>query len=791
MNLSMKWLKDYVDIAPDAKDFSEKMTMSGSKVEGWETEGAEIKNVVVGKVLSVVPHQNSDHLVVCQVEVGQDAPIQIVTGASNVVPGAMVPVALDGSTLPGGVKIKKGKLRGEVSNGMMCSLGELGLTQGDFPYAIEDGIFLLEEECVPGQNIKEVLGLDDTSVEFEITSNRPDCLSVLGLAREAAATYHVPLKWNPPVVKGSGDNIENYLKVKVDAPDLCPRYMARVVKNVKIGPSPRWMRERLRASGVRPINNLVDITNYVMLELGQPLHAFDLRYIEGNSITVRRAREAETIVTLDGVERTLNPNMLVISDTAKAVAVAGVMGGEYSGIMEDTQTVVFESACFDGPSVRLTAKALGMRTDASARYEKGLRSESCPESLERMCQLVEELGCGEVVDGVIDVDNADHTPDTVKLEVEWINKFLGIDLSREEMVNTLESLGFTLEGDTIIAPYYRIDIHHKADIAEEIARIYGYDKIPTSVMSGIARGEVTPYQQFERTLGQTMLSLGCNEIMTYSFISPKYYDNINLPADHPLRGSVVISNPLGEDTSIMRTTTLPSMMETLARNYNNRNPWFWCYEIGREYHPVEGQPLPEERKQLTIGLYGNGADFYTVKGMAQTLLDVLRIREVEFIPCTDHPTFHAGRCAVLEKDGVQIGILGEVCPKVLGNYRIGVRVYLAKLDCAALYAAQKEEMTYHPLPKYPASTRDLSLVCDNALPIAQVEKVIRAGAGKILEKLELFDVYRGDQVGKDQKSVSYSLVLRKADGTLTDQDCDNAVAKALKKLEEIGVSLRQ
>lgn len=404
---------------------------------------------------------------------------------------------------------------------------------------------------------------------------------------------------------------------------------------------------------------------------------------------------------------------------------------------------------------------------------------------------MEELGCGEVVDGVIDVDNADHTPDTVKLEVEWINKFLGIDLSREEMVNTLESLGFTLEGDTIIAPYYRIDIHHKADIAEEIARIYGYDKIPTSVMSGIARGEVTPYQQFERTLGQTMLSLGCNEIMTYSFISPKYYDNINLPADHPLRGSVVISNPLGEDTSIMRTTTLPSMMETLARNYNNRNPWFWCYEIGREYHPVEGQPLPDERKQLTIGLYGNGADFYTVKGMAQTLLDVLRIREVEFIPCTDHPTFHAGRCAVLEKNGVQIGILGEVCPKVLGNYRIGVRVYLAKLDCAALYAAQKEEMTYHPLPKYPASTRDLSLVCDNALPIAQVEKAIRAGAGKILEKLELFDVYRGDQVGKDQKSVSYSLVLRKADGTLTDQDCDNAVAKALKKLEEIGVSLRQ
>ena len=484
MNLSMKWLSDYVtiDSSITPKQFSEDLTMSGSKVEGYEIEGSEITNVVVGKVLSIEKHPDADKLVVCQIDVGKEAPIQIVTGATNVVVGALVPVCLDGSTLPGGKKIKKGKLRGVLSQGMMCSLGELGLTANDFPYAIEDGIFLIEEDCQVGQDIQSAIGLNDTSVEFEITSNRPDCLSVIGLARETAATYHIPLNVKYPEVKGCGDDVHNYLSVDVQNPELCPRYTAKVVKNVKIGPSPKWMRERLRASGVRPINNLVDITNYVMLEYGQPMHAFDLKYVSGNKIVVRNAHAGETMMTLDGVDRTFTEDMLVIADAEKAVAVAGVMGGEFSGIMDDTQTVVFESANFKGSSVRITAKKLGMRTDASSRYEKGISADSTMECILRACELVELLGAGEVVDGVIDVDHSDKAPKTVPFTPDWINKFLGVSISREEMVDTLTMLGFTVEGDVITVPSFRIDIEHKADIAEEIARIYGYNKIPTPVV---------------------------------------------------------------------------------------------------------------------------------------------------------------------------------------------------------------------------------------------------------------------------------------------------------------------
>lgn len=793
MNLSMKWLSDYVDIDVNPREYAEALTMSGSKVEGYEIEGSEISNVVVGKVLSIEKHPDADKLVVCQVDVGKEAPVQIVTGATNVVVGALVPVCLDGALLPGGKKIKKGKLRGVVSEGMLCSLSELGLTVNDFPYAIEDGIFLIEEDCRIGQDIQSAIGLNDTSVEFEITSNRPDCLSVIGLARETAATYDVPLKLHTPVVKGSGDgdDIKNYLKVAVEAADLCPRYTAKIVKDVKIGPSPLWMRERLRASGVRPINNLVDITNYVMLEYGQPMHAFDLRYVAGREIVVRRAKNGETMMTLDGIDRTFTDDMLIISDAEKPVAVAGVMGGEYSGIMDDTTTVVFESANFMGSSVRKTAKKLGMRTDASARYEKGISALSTMECVERACELVEMLGAGTVVDGVIDVDHSDKEPGRVKLEVEWINRFLGIDLTREEMVKTLTSLGFTMDGDMILVPYYRIDIEHKADIAEEIARIYGYNNIPTTAPTGTARGVVTPRQKFERSINETMLSLGCYEIMTYSFISPKYYDNILLPADSELRNSVTITNPLGEDTSIMRTTTIPSMMEIVSRNYNNRNPYLWAYEIGMEYRPAEGQELPDENPMLTIGLYGNGADFYTLKGMTEMLFDRIGVEDLDIVPCSDNPTFHPGRCAVLSKDGKPVGILGEISPRVCQNYDVGTKVYVAKLSVDVLYELADSEKSYCPLPKYPATSRDLSLICDDELPIIQIEKAIKGAVGKILERVELFDVYKGAQVEKDKKSVSYSIVMRSDQGTLTDEEADGAVKRVLKALDKIGVTLRQ
>ena len=574
MNLSMKWLSDYVDIDVTPKQFSDDMTMSGSKVEGYADETAEIKNVVVGKLLSVEPHPNADHLVVCQVDVGEDAPIQICTGAQNVKAGDIVPVAKNKSTLPGGVTIRKGKLRGEESNGMLCSLAELGLTIHDFPYADENGIFILqgEEAAAPlGTDICKAIGLDDVTVEFEITPNRPDCLSVTGLAREAAVTYNVPLRLHQPEVKGCGDNIQNYLSVRVENPELCPRYMAKVVKNVRIGPSPRWLRERLRASGMRAINNIVDITNYVMLEYGQPLHAFDLKHMKDGQIVVRNAREGESILTLEGTERALSPEMLVICDSEKPSAVAGVKGGKYSGIYEDTTTIVFESANFFGPSVRVTARDLGMRTESSGRYEKGLDPATCLPAVLRACELVELLDAGDVVDGVIDIDNSNHTPRQIRLEPEWINRFLGTDnISEEFMREKLTQLGFQLDGDMITVPSYRADVEGKADIAEEIARFYGYNKMPTTIIRGEAAAQLTPRQKFERKLNELLLAQGMNEIVTFSFISPKYYDKIGLPADAPERRSVEILNPLGEDTSVMRTTALPSMLEMLASNYSHR-----------------------------------------------------------------------------------------------------------------------------------------------------------------------------------------------------------------------------
>lgn len=816
MNLSMKWLADYVNVDVPIKEYCHALTMSGSKVEGYETEGKEISNVVVGKILSVVPHENSDHLVVCQVEVGKESPIQIVTGASNVNAGDIVPVALDGSTLPGGVKIKKGKLRGVESNGMLCSLGELGLDKRDFPYAIEDGIFIMQEPCRIGQDIQSAIGLDDTSVEFEITSNRPDCLSVTGLARETAATFDLPLHIPVPSFKGVDGDIDQYLKVDIHNTDKCRRYCAGIVKNVKIEPSPRWMRERLRASGVRPINNFVDITNYVMLEYGQPMHAFDLRYVDGAHINVRNAAKGEKIMTLDGVERELSEDMLVIADANKPVAVAGVMGSEYSGIMDDTTTVVFESAYFEPAQVRRTSKALKLKSDASSRYEKGVDPLISMVCLKRAFQLVEELGAGEVIRTVIDCDHTDYAPSEVEFNPAWINSFLGTNISSGTMTEYLKRLDFSVENGKVIAPSFRIDIGCKADIAEEIARIYGYNNIPSSDFRGVAKAEFTAEQKFIRTLRNTVVSLGGYEIATYSFVSPKYFDRIRLPKDSKLRNTVKIVNPLGEDTSVMRTTTIPSMLDVLSFNYNNRNEKACLFEIAKEYIPAEKEKayingdtlasggkkhryaysLPDEPQKLTLGMYGGDADYYTMKGMIEQILEELGINNVEYVRAADCEVFdekyalHPGRSAVILKDGVHLGIMGEVHPEVQNTYKLGTKTYAAKLNIDELMSAASGRITYKPLPKFPATTRDLSLICDDEIPVAELEKAIKGAVGKILEKVTLFDVYKGKQIEDGKKSVSYSISMRSHEGTLTDEQADGAMKRVLKALSALGAELR-
>lgn len=796
MNLSMKWLSDYVKADMPIKDYCHALTMSGSKVESFEVEGENIKNVVVGKILSVTPHENSDHLVVCQVEVGKDSPIQIVTGASNVNAGDIVPVALDGSTLPNGVKIKKGKLRGVESNGMLCSLGELGLNKHDFPYAIEDGIFIMQEDCEIGQDIQSAIGLNDTSVEFEITSNRPDCLSVIGLARETSATFNTPLNVPVPSFRGVDGDIDSMLKVNIHNTEKCKRYCAGIVKNVKIEPSPRWMRERLRASGVRPINNFVDITNYVMLEYGQPMHAFDLRYVEGAEINVRNAVNGEKITTLDGVERELSDDMLVIADKNKPVAVAGIMGGEYSGIMEDTNTVVFESAYFEPIQVRRTSKKLKLKTDASSRYEKGVDPLISMTCLERAFQLVEELGAGEVVRTVIDRDYTDKTPASVEFNSEWINSFLGTDIPESDMIEYLERLDFRIENGKVIAPSFRIDIECKADIAEEVARIYGYNNIPSTEFKGIATAELTPEQKFTKKIENITVGLGYYGIATFSFVSPKTLDKIGLPAESSLRNAVKISNPLGEDTSVMRTTTLPSMLEVLATNYNYRNPVAKLYEISKEYIPVEGKELPDEPQRLTLGMYGGDVDFYDIKGTTEKLLESLNIHDVEYVRAGESDAFdetvalHPGRSAVIIKNGTALGYIGELHPQIQEKYGFNTKVYVGKFNIPELMQTADTKITYKSLPKFPATTRDLSIICDDEIPSAKLEAIIRKSVGKILEKVTLFDVYKGRQIADGKKSISYSIVMRSHDGTLNDEQADNAMKKVLKALSEIGAELR-
>lgn len=793
MKLSRKWLSDYITLNVTDREFAHAMTMSGSKVEGYEKEGAELTGIVVGQILTLERHPDSDHLWVCKVDVGQAEPLQIVTGAQNLKEGDIVPVALDNSVVSGGKKIKKGKLRGVESCGMLCSLEELDLSIHDFPYAVEDGIFVLGDDCdkTLGMDIKQAIGYDDTIVEFEITSNRPDCLSVTGLAREASATFGVPFKMPEPKVSAKEGNVSELLKVRIDAPEKCYRYVGAVVKNVKIEPSPRWMRERLRASGVRPINNIVDITNFVMLELGQPMHAFDLRYLDEGQVIVRNANADETITTLDGIERSLSPEMLVIADANKPVAVAGVMGGEYSGIMDDTTTIVFESACFNGASVRRTAKKLGLRTEASARFEKELDPNNCLMSLLRALELVEQLGAGEVVNGVVDAYPSVKTQTKLPFRPDYINEFIGIDCSREQQIKYLNSLEIEVKDDEIIVPTFRGDLQQQADIAEEVARLYGYENIPDKPLEGVAGGYLTEYQQFLEDTNNLMLSLGLSEIITYSFISPKAYDKINLPENSKKRNSIKILNPLGEDTSVMRTTALPGILQVLAHNYKNRNPEAAVYEMATEYEPWESDDeLATETPKLILGLYGADSDYYVLKGIVDEYLNKIGIKSMDIRPVKDNPSYHPGRTAEIIVADRSVCILGEIHPKVLSNFEIGTRAYVAEIDLNSVYELRSTEKIYKPLPKFPSLKRDIAVVCDRSTPVLQLQRAIESAIGKNLESVKLFDVYQGEQIERDKKSVAFSLTLRASDRTLTDEEADSAVKKALKALAELGAVLR-
>ena len=798
MKLSREWLNEFTPVSAPDRDFAEAMTLSGSKVEITEVEGAEIENVVVGKVLSLIRHPNSDHMWICQVDIGGAAPIQIVTGAQNVREGDLVPVAKDGSTLPGGVHITAGTLRGEASVGMLCSYKELGMTDHDWPLSIVDGIFILNSDpdlsardLRPGDDLRAAIGYHDHVVEFEITPNRPDCLSVMGLARAAAATVGTPLTLHPPVVKGGGPGaLRDLLDVETPDADLCPRYTARMVRNVKIGPSPLWMRQRLRAMGVRPINNIVDITNYVMLEYGQPMHAFDYRYVKGGRIIVRRAKDGETLTTLDGTPRKLNPSMLVIADAHRAVGLAGIMGGLNSEIVDDTVDVVFESANFDGTTIRRTALSFGMRTEASAKYEKGLDPMNTLPAVNRACELVELLGAGEVVDGVIDILNHVPQPTVLDLEPEKINDLLGTDVSGEEMASILRKLDFQVEGDRITVPSWRGDVLTMADLAEEVARFHGYNRIPVTLMRGTTtQGGYSPAQRLERRLGQTCRSAGYDEIITYSFISPTYYDKIGWAPEDPRRRSLKILNPLGEDTSIMRTTTLPSMLEILARNYNFRNKSARLYELGRIYLP-RADGLADEPKVLSLGAYGD-IDFFGLKGVVEALLHSIRVGGVSYQACRDNASYHPGRCATVCVGGEQIGVLGQIHPTVCANYGVDTALYCAELSFEALMRFQGPEREYVPLPKFPSVARDIAVVCDASIPVATLENCISRGARGLLKEVELFDIYTGAPIPAGKKSVAFNLTLRSDERSLTAAEADEDVKSVLELLQkELGAVLR-
>ncbi len=787
MKLNRKWLnEEFVDLSHISdKEYVETLTVFGQKVETYERMDSEIKNVVVGKVLEIVRHENSDHMWVCQIDVAEEEPVQIVTGAQNVKVGDLVPVAKHNSWLPGGVHITKGKLRGVKSNGMLCGLEELGLTQGDFPYAITDGIFIIEEECHVGQDINEVIGNDDTIVEFEITNNRPDCYSIIGLARESAAAFGMQMKHHEPVVHGSdAGSIFEHLDVEVPAENLCNRYSSRMVKNVKIGPSPKWLRQRLRANGVRPINNIVDITNYVMLEYGQPMHAFDYRYVGSGKIVVREAEEGETLTTLDGNVRNLKPGMLVIADEKKPIGLAGIMGGENSEILDDTTTVVFESANFNGTSIRQTALALGMRTESSGKFEKNLDPMMTVPAVQRACELVELLECGDVLDGIIDIINYVPQPKELTLEPEKINKLLGTDISKEDMIKYLNLLEIEVEGDTIHVPSFRPDLNLMADIAEEVGRSLGYNEIPTTSFRTSTQGGYAPVMLAENKAGQLCRGLGYSEIITYSFVSPAIFDQIRLPKDCALRKTLKIQNPLGEDTSIMRTIALPSMLDILSRNFAYHNKNVKLYELAKIYLPQQGEELPQEPKMLVLGSYGAGESFFKMKGELEAIMAGLRLPKASYTACKDNPSYHPGRCAAVSINGVHLGYIGQVHPLVAKNYGMDAEVYCAELSFTKMFELQLPEATYVPLPKYPGVTRDLSLICDEAVTVAQIEEVIYSCGGKLLRGVKLFDIYRGVGVPEGKKSMAFSLELRADDRTMTDADSEGVISKVLAALKE-------
>lgn len=797
MNVPMSWLKAYTDIDCTTDEFIEIITKSGSKVETVTNLGKEITNVVVGKVLSIQKHPNADKLVITKVDTGQNEPLQIVTGATNLYEGAYVPVALNGSTLPNGVKIKTGKLRGIESQGMMCSISELNLTLADCPEAVEDGIYIFPEEQPLGEDVKKIFGLDEDIVEYEITSNRPDCFSVIGIARETAATFNRPLKFPEIKVKQEAEgDVNDYISVEIKNPELCPRYACRVVKNIKIEPSPRWMRQRLKAAGLRPINNFVDITNYVMLELGQPMHAFDIDTIDESKIIVRNAKDKEEFVTLDGNKRVLDSSMLVISDINKAVAIAGVMGGENSKVNPNARAILFESANFNGPNIRITAKKLGMRTDASATYEKGLDPNLVEIALNRAVQLVEELGAGEVVKGVVDCYPTKKEQWTVEYSPEGINKLLGTNISHQEMVNLLARVEVKADINSNLAhiPTFRPDLQMEADLAEEIARLYGYDNIKTTLAAGTPTvGKKSYSQKIEEIVSDTLIGLGLCEAMTYSFDSPKVFDKLKISKDSPLRKTVTISNPLGEDFSIMRTIALNGILQSLSTNYNRRNEEAMLFDMATVYLPksVPVTELPEEKNQLVIGIYGK-YDFYDLKGIVEAMFEPVGIKDIaEFTPETELPYMHSGRTANISIKEDNIGYLGELHPAVSENYNIGTKVYIAVIDMPKLIEYSNLERQYKPLPKFPAISRDIAMLVKEDIPVSSIKAIIKQRGGKFVEEINLFDVYTGKQIQQGYKSVAYSIVYRASDHTLTDEEVNSSMKKILKGLEtELGAQLR-
>ncbi len=793
MDAPLRWIQDYAKFTTTPQEFADKMTMSGTKVESFESEADVIDKVVVGKILEINGHPNADKLVVCTVDVGAPESIIIVTGATNLKTGDRIPVALDDSTLPGGVRIQKSEMRGVESNGMLCSIQELGFTAHDFPTADPDGIMVLDDEITAalGTDIATALGMDDVLYEFEITPNRPDCLAVQGIGREAAATYGVPfIVRTPSMPTKTTGNIADYLTVAIKAPEAL-RYTAAMVTNVRVKPSPLWLRTRLRQCGVRPINNIVDITNYVMLEYGHPMHAFDYKYVNGKTIKTRMAKEGEKIVTLDGVERILTSDMLVIADANEPIGIAGVMGGEYSGIYDDTTTIVFEGACFDGPNVRTTSKKLGLRTEASGRFEKGLNPENCLYATLRALELVEELDAGDIIGGIADDYPNPRIERQIPLDVARINKNLGTDLQRETMVEILLSLGFGVSDDTVIVPRHRYDVTGIHDLSEEVARIYGYNNIPSTVMHGVATARPTVRQTFENQLIASLVGYGMYECETFSFYSPKAFDMINLPENSPLRSAVLISNPLGEDTSIMRTTAIPSMMDVVARNYNARTEQVMLFENATEYIPNnDPELLPEEKDKFILAMYGPKYDFYTLKGIVEQLLATANVNNYKVVQNTKGTTYHPGRAADIYLGDAKLATLGEVHPTVLKNYDIRTRVWVADVDVDALFKVRDGLKAFAPLPRHPAITRDLSLVADKSLPAATIAEIIETAAGEKLAELTLFDVYTGDKIEADKKSLAYSLKLRLLDKTLTDEEADAVVENVLTALKEVNVYLR-